>query len=119
MSTLRPGPHIHTRRAQDFTTSLGRLTAGGITLLDEFDAQQIAIQTAIRRAFSTPEVMKLFAAQEPGQLRLRISQLLRDDKLGRIDKEVCRKQVTECIVALRQLGEEVRALPCWMLCVGA
>ena len=41
------------------------------------------------------------------QLRLRISQLMRDDKLGRIDKDVCRKQVTECIVALRQLGEEV------------
>lgn len=43
-----------------------------------------AIQTAISEAFSTPEVIRMFAKREPGQLKQRLAERERDFKLGHI-----------------------------------
>ena len=40
------------------------------------------------QAFKTPEVIRMFAKREPGQLRARIGEMDRDAKIGKISKEV-------------------------------
>ena len=41
-------------------------------------------QAAIKDAFRTPEVIRMFAQKEPGQLRLRLQSLQEQLRLGRI-----------------------------------
>jgi hypothetical protein len=67
-----------------------------------------AIQAAVSDAFKTPEVIKLFAARAPGQLRGRLTALQRDSKLGKVSQDQFIQQQLEILVALKKLGEPVR-----------
>ncbi|CAI8031333.1 Protein LZIC, partial [Geodia barretti] len=66
---------------------------------------QKAIQAAISDAFKTPEVIRLFAKKQPGQLRQRFSDLQRDVKVGRISEDVYTQQGVEILSALRENWE--------------
>ena len=87
-----------------------------------------AIQAAVSRAFQTPEVIRLFAKKEPGQLRQRLAGLQvratmfniynhyyepntcmfqRDVKLGKVSQDSYTQQAVEMLSALKKLGETV------------
>jgi hypothetical protein len=81
-----------------------------------------AIQAAVSKAFKTPEVIKLFAKKQPGQLRQRLIALQRDVKLGKVSQETYTQQAVEILAALRKLGESVHLslplpLPLSLLCI--
>ena len=86
-----------------------------------------AIQAAVSNAFKTPEVIRLFAKKEPGQLRERLAgssatmavhcarlslltptlEMDRDVKIGKISEEQRVEQKVEILTALRKLGDQV------------
>ena len=49
-----------------------------MTLVNELNRMQLAIQAAISEAFKTPEVIRLFAKKQPGQLRQRLAEVMND-----------------------------------------
>ncbi|XP_028438618.1 protein LZIC isoform X2 [Perca flavescens] len=59
----------------EFNDSLKKIMTGDMTLVDELSGMQLAIQAAISQAFKTPEVIRLFAKKQPGQLRTRLAEL--------------------------------------------
>jgi hypothetical protein len=69
---LRSETHQQLREFQEF---LSRSLSGNMSLVNEFDAAQIAIQAAVSRAFKTPEVIRLFAEKQPEGLRLHLNAL--------------------------------------------
>jgi len=85
--------------------SLRKLLAGDTTLVDHLGSVQLAIAAAISSAFKTPEVIKLFALREPGQLRQRLEQVQRDRKLGKLAQEAATQQAIEILAALQRLGD--------------
>jgi hypothetical protein len=56
---------------KEFESSLQKHIAGDITLASQLDSMQLAIQAAIRSAFKSPEVIRMFAKKENGALRSR------------------------------------------------
>ena len=64
------------------------------------------VQAAIAEAFKTPEVIRMFALQQPKQLRERLESLRRDSRLGRAENNATTEMV-EILVALKKLGEQV------------
>lgn len=66
-----------------------------------------AIRSAVSEAFKTPEVIRLFAKREPGQLRDRLAEMERDVLIGKISKDVQTDQKLEILTALRKLGDQV------------
>jgi hypothetical protein len=92
---------------KEFSESLSKMEAGNMTLVDDLSRMQLAIQAAISDAFKTPEVIRLFAKKQPGQLRQRFSDLQRDEKVGRISEDVYTQQGVEILSALRKLGEKL------------
>ena len=46
-----------------------------MTLVNELNRMQLAIQAAISEAFKTPEVIRMFAKKQPGQLRQRLTEV--------------------------------------------
>lgn len=68
---------------------------------------KLAIQAAISEAFKAPEVMKLFALNQPKQLRELMDQIKRDKVLGKHSLEKSDGEILECIMALKKLGEEL------------
>ena len=67
-----------------------------------------ATRAAISEAFKTPEVIRMFAKRQPGQLRQRLNDLHRDSKIGKISEALFTQQVVEILAALKRLGEKVR-----------
>ena len=66
-----------------------------------------ATRAAISEAFKTPEVIRMFAKRQPGQLRQRLNDLQRDSKIGKISNDVYTQQAVEILAALKRLGEKV------------
>uniref|UniRef100_A0A8C2JLA1 Leucine zipper and CTNNBIP1 domain containing n=1 Tax=Cyprinus carpio TaxID=7962 RepID=A0A8C2JLA1_CYPCA len=66
-----------------------------------------AIQAAISQAFKTPEVIRLFAKKQPGQLRTRLAELDCDVMVGKLPRDVYTQQKVEILTALRKLGEKL------------
>jgi len=95
------------QQLQEFKQSLNKLVAGNLTLISELDSVQLAIQAAVSKAFRTPEVIRLFAKKEPGQLRTRLANLERDAKLQRVPQAMYVQQAVEILTALKKLGEEL------------
>lgn len=93
----------------EFDAQLKRLLEGDMTLVSELGQIKLALEAAIRSAFMTPEVIRMFARREPSALRLRLAKLHEDHKLGRLAEHAFRQQAVEVIVALKKLGEEVGA----------
>jgi hypothetical protein len=54
--------------ASTYHLSEFQMIAGNMTLVDELGSIQLAIQAAVSQAFHTPEVIKLFAKKQPGQV---------------------------------------------------
>lgn len=89
----------------EFQSSLSRMTKGDMTLVDSFNAMQLAIQAAISQAFKTPEVIQMFAKKQPDQLREKLSQIERDQKIGKLSLDIYEQQKAEVLSALQRLGE--------------
>jgi len=92
---------------REFNDSLQRMISGNMTLVDELGAMQLATQAAISAAFQTPAVIRMFGKREPAGLKERLSQIDRDVKLGKLNKETADRQRGEILSALRQLGEKL------------
>eukprot|EP01156_Anaeramoeba_ignava_P008310 Anaeramoba_ignava/a357988_170.p1 GENE.a357988_170~~a357988_170.p1 ORF type:complete len:202 (+),score=88.31 a357988_170:27-608(+) len=92
---------------KEFQTSLKKMLSGNMTLVDEFGMVQLAIQATISQAFKTPEIIRLFAKKQPGQLRQKLQNLQRDFKLGKIPEDVYTLQSVEILSALKKLGEKL------------
>ncbi|XP_030838202.1 protein LZIC [Strongylocentrotus purpuratus] len=90
---------------EEFNNSLEKIMKGNMSLVDQLSGIQLAIQAAISDAFKTPEVIRLFAKKQPGQLRQRLADLQRDVKIGKASTLVYRQQGVEILTALRKLGE--------------
>lgn len=90
---------------KEFKASLDKMLGGNLSLVDQFNGMQLAIQAAISEAFKTPEVIKMFAKKQPGQLRQRLAEIQRDEKVGKLSKDVSVYMIVEILTALRKLGE--------------
>lgn len=69
---LEPAEYEQTKRdtveqLAEFEASLKKMMAGNMTLVTELGAYQLALQAAVRGAFKSPEVVKMFAKKQPGQ----------------------------------------------------
>ncbi|KAG8434812.1 hypothetical protein GDO86_012965 [Hymenochirus boettgeri] len=91
----------------EFNDSLKKIMSGNITLIDEFSGMQLAIQVAISQAFKTPEVIRMFAKKQPGQLRMRLAELDRDLMVGRLQRDIYTQQKVEILIAVEKLGEKL------------
>uniref|UniRef100_A0A4W4HI94 Beta-catenin-interacting ICAT domain-containing protein n=1 Tax=Electrophorus electricus TaxID=8005 RepID=A0A4W4HI94_ELEEL len=91
----------------EFNESLMKLMSGNMTLVDELGGMQLAIQAAISQAFKTPEVIRLFAKKQPGQLRTRLAEMDRDMMVGKLPRDQYTEQKVEILSALRKLGEKL------------
>ncbi|BFZ22847.1 hypothetical protein BsWGS_25886 [Bradybaena similaris] len=90
---------------REFQENLNKMLEGNLSLVDELNAMQLAIQAAITDAFKTPEVIRLFAKKQPGQLRARLADISRDEKIGKMPKQLALQQSVEILTALKKLGE--------------
>uniref|UniRef100_A0ABI8A661 Beta-catenin-interacting ICAT domain-containing protein n=1 Tax=Felis catus TaxID=9685 RepID=A0ABI8A661_FELCA len=90
----------------EFNDSLKKIMSGNMTLVDELSGMQLAIQAAISQAFKTPEVIRLFAKKQPGQLRTRLAEMDRDLMVGKLERGLYTQQKVEILTALRKLGEK-------------
>src|SRR3990167_696851 len=109
---LEPEEYEDTRQEtlaqlRQFQATLEKMTSGDNGLVSKLGSVQLAIQAAVSEAFKTPEVIKLFAKKEPGQLRDRLNELKVAVKLQKCTRESMLGQAVEILVALRQLGEEL------------
>lgn len=93
---------------KEFKETLEKFAAGNVTLVDEISSMQLAIQAAISEAFKTPEVIRLFAKKQPGQLRQRLSEMQRDLKTGHLSQAAYTQQAVEILTALKKLGEQLK-----------
>ncbi|KPP67718.1 protein LZIC-like [Scleropages formosus] len=111
---LEPDEYEETKREtleqlSEFNDSLEKIISGNMTLVDELGGMQLAIQAAISQAFKTPEVIRLFAKKQPGQLRTRLAEMDRDVMVGKLARDVHTQQKVEILTALRKLGETLTA----------
>lgn len=93
---------------KEFKDTLDKFAAGNVTLVDEISSMQLAIQAAISEAFKTPEVIRLFAKKQPGQLRQRLAEMQRDLKTGHLSQAAYTQQAVEILTALKKLGEQLK-----------
>lgn len=92
---------------RDFEAQLERWKSGDISLVDRINAIQLAMQQAVSQAFRTPEVIQLFAARQPQQLRNRLADLERDRRLGKMTEEAYGAARLEVLTALSKLDAEL------------
>jgi len=92
---------------KEFQQTLTKMMKGDVGLIDKLGAMQLAIQAAVSNAFQTPEVIKMFAKKQPGQLRQRLEELKASVKLGRMSRDEMLQQAVEILAALKKLGEEL------------
>ncbi|CAG0899226.1 unnamed protein product [Darwinula stevensoni] len=109
---LSPEEYEETRQEtmeqfKELKASLQKMMSGNMTLIDEMNSVQLAIQAAISNAFKTPEVIRMFSKRQPGQLRLRLADLERECKCGHITSDAYSQQKVEILEALRRLGEDL------------
>ncbi len=101
---------------QEFDAQLKKMMDGDVTLVSSLGQVKLALEAAIKSAFQTPEVIRMFAKREPAALRARLAKLQEDHKLGRLPTAAFRTNAVEVLVALKKLGEEVRRG--FVFCVG-
>mmetsp|Transcript_36447 Transcript_36447/g.116820 ORF Transcript_36447/g.116820 Transcript_36447/m.116820 type:complete len:182 (+) Transcript_36447:14-559(+) len=93
------------RELEEFEESLNELTRGNMTLVSELNSVQLAIQGAVRQAFKTPDVIKMFAKREPDALRAKLASLKEEKRLSRISEDAYMSLSVEILLALQKLGE--------------
>jgi len=57
----------------ELNASVAKFKEGNLSLVDEVNSIQLAIQAAISQAFQTPEVIQMFAKKQHLQLRQRLA----------------------------------------------
>ncbi|KAK2191412.1 hypothetical protein NP493_53g10002 [Ridgeia piscesae] len=92
---------------KEFNESLNRMKEGDLSLVDDLNSVQLAIQAAISEAFKTPEVIQMFAKKQPGQLRQKLAEVERDRKVGKLSADTATQQTLEILTALKKLGEQL------------
>lgn len=60
---------------KELNASLSKLKEGNLSLIDEVNSIQLAIQAAISQAFQTPEVIRMFAKKQQPELRQRLAEV--------------------------------------------
>jgi hypothetical protein len=60
---------------KELNSALSKLKEGNLSLIDEVNSIQLAIQAAISQAFQTPEVIRMFAKKQQPELRQRLSEV--------------------------------------------
>lgn len=60
---------------KELNSALSKLKEGNLSLIDEVNSIQLAIQAAISQAFQTPEVIRMFAKKQQPQLRQRLAEV--------------------------------------------
>mmetsp|Transcript_13672 Transcript_13672/g.41342 ORF Transcript_13672/g.41342 Transcript_13672/m.41342 type:complete len:181 (+) Transcript_13672:317-859(+) len=100
---------------EEFEESLTELTRGNMTLVSELNSVQLAIQGAVRQAFKTPDVIKMFAKREPDALRAKLASLREDRRLSRISEDNFVGLSVEILLALQKLGEPLSKQEAQML----
>lgn len=78
-----------------------------LSLVDSLSSMQIAIQAAVSDAFKTPEVIKMFAKRQPGDLRNKLTQVERDMKIGKMNTDEGIRTKLEILTALKKLKDEL------------
>ncbi|XDV46173.1 hypothetical protein PO909_014110 [Leuciscus waleckii] len=91
----------------EFNESLKKLMSGNMTLVDELGGMQLVRNEILFQAFKTPEVIRMFAKKQPGQLRTRLAEMDRDVMVGKLPRDVYTQQKVEILTALRKLGEKL------------
>eukprot|EP01126_Amoeba_proteus_P067136 TRINITY_DN9853_c0_g1_i7.p1 TRINITY_DN9853_c0_g1~~TRINITY_DN9853_c0_g1_i7.p1 ORF type:complete len:186 (-),score=52.90 TRINITY_DN9853_c0_g1_i7:191-748(-) len=91
-----------------FEEQMERMISGDTTLVGEFQAAKLALRAAVSQAFRTPEVIRMFANQNNGQLRKRLEQLQRDVTLGKQSEADVLQEKLEILSALKKLGENLK-----------
>jgi hypothetical protein len=99
---------------KEFQLFLQKATSGDMTLVDEFAATQLAIQAAVSDAFSTPDVIRMFATGESDQLRKKLASWKREFDLNHISKQMYNNYACEILVALKKVR---LVLCCVCVCV--
>ena len=94
---------------RDFQASLAKMASGSMTLQSELETTRLAVQAAVSSAFSTPEVIRLFAAKQPAALRRRLAEAQRDAKLGKTGADAADAVAADILLALAKLGEPLSA----------
>ena len=92
------------QQLQEFRASLDKMAKGNMTLVDSFGAMQLAMQAAVSEAFSTPEVIALFARSEPDALRTRLVKQQQEFQLKKISRDVYLQRASEVLGALKRMG---------------
>lgn len=93
---------------KELNASVAKFKEGNLSLVDQMNAIQLAIQAAVSNAFQTPEVIQMFAKKEKPQLRQRLADLDERLKLGQIaDVKSALRQKLEILYALQKLGEKL------------
>lgn len=87
---------------QEFEDCLRDLTSGSMTLVDSFGVSRLAMRKAIRAAFATPEVRKMFEQQNSRALRVRLEQLKSDQRLHKIDADTYKCVASFCVSLQRR-----------------
>lgn len=94
---------------KEFQQTMNKMSDGNMTLVNDLGRIRLAMQAAVSKAFQTPEIIKLFAAAEPKQLRGKLEDLQQKLRLGKINKALCTQQSLEILIALKKLGEDLSA----------
>lgn len=55
---------------KELNISLSKLKEGNLSLINELNGIQLAIQAAISQAFQTPEVIQMFAKKQQPELKI-------------------------------------------------
>lgn len=93
---------------KELNASVGKFKEGNLSLVDQMNAIQLAIQAAVSNAFQTPDVIQMFAKKEKPQLRQRLADLDERLKLGQVaDVKSALRQKLEILFALQKLGEKL------------
>ena len=87
-----------------FRASLIKLDSGSVELRDEMQIMRDATTAAIKAAFKTPEVLRMFVMKQPEALRERLRRAERDAQLGKMTAEGAKTERVEVLTALKKLG---------------
>ena len=88
--------------------TLERWSSGGNAMLStQLENAKWATRMAIKNAFQTPEILKLFARRDVESLRERCERLKEDERLLKVDVKGASKERTEILIALRKLGTKL------------
>jgi hypothetical protein len=60
---------------KELNESLSKLKEGNLSLVNDLNGIQLAIQAAISNAFQTPEVIQMFAKKQQPQLRVKLAEV--------------------------------------------